>query len=117
MLLVLNHKEISLYLIENWTRWKCYVKKGISVESVSHNDMEQVTLSDILRRIRQHDKGIQALCPSDKLWICSYILSNGGKSFVSHFSDHLQTEDMLTVEDREMVIKNSSLYAVYYGFC
>ena len=117
MLLLLNRKEIALHLVENWTRWKCHAKKAVFVEPVTHNELDQITLSDILRRIRQNDKGIEALCPSDKLWICSYILSNGGKSFVSHFSDHLQTEDMLTVQDREMEIKNVKLYAVYYGFC
>merc|ERR1712232_1353923 len=118
MLLVLNHKDISLHLIEKWNRWKCHLSKDIIAKTVKNEDLEAISMKDILVKIKQFDKGIAALSPLHKLWICLYILGKGGKSFINSFVNHLQTEPGLEDVDVSRInIKKSALLNVYYNFC
>ena len=117
MLLLLNQKEVSLHLIEKWNQWKCNIKKNILVENVTNDHLKSIKLKDILLRIRRNEKGINSLSPKQKLWICAYILSHGGKSFISRFKDHLESDESLNDEDAATHITNSALYNVYYNFC
>ena len=121
MLLLLNQKQVSLHLIEKWNQWKCNIKKNILVENVTNDDLNNISLHDILLRIRVNEKGINGLPPKYKLWICTYILSHGGKPFVSRFTDHLQSQNQETLieKDKQTLsnITNSALYNVYYNFC
>eukprot|EP01084_Bolivina_argentea_P141041 247877_1 len=106
MLLLLNHKQISLHLINKWNEWKCNIKRGIIIENVTNNDLKLITIENISLKIKQNDKGIGSLLPKEKLWLCTYILSRGGKSFISSFKTELNIN-----------ITNNSLYNIYYNFC
>merc|ERR1712228_65245 len=118
MLLVLNHKEISLHFIQQWNRWKCCVAKNIFVQQVSNDDLQKISLKDVLLQISQNEKGIRSLSPIYKLWLCSYILSKGGKSFICQFENHLQSVQELQEFDTSQIhLTNASLYNVYYNFC
>ncbi|ETO27657.1 hypothetical protein RFI_09472 [Reticulomyxa filosa] len=101
--------------MSKWRKWRTYKHPELN-QYVSDQILLNNNLTRVCENIERSEKGVNGLNVADSIWLCEYLLENGGRALIRRFNHHV-LEEKRCVKNPHFYVSSTSLFTLYKRYC